>query len=309
MKPLVSIIIPVYNGSNYLREAIDSALAQTYDNVEILVINDGSMDGGKTEQIALSYGDKIRYIAKDNGGSSSALNVGIRNMKGDFFSWLSHDDLYLPEKIEKQVECMGRLDVQNTIAACAGTLIDKNGEAMLGKPNRQQGLMSPRNALAILSHGKGINGCGVLIPRFVLERVGFFDEKMVYLNDLDYWWRTILQNVSVFFMRDELVKTRIHGSQVSVTKREMFDWERHYLTNKLLDNVDGTPVDRYDALKQIAYFCAAENLSEEYRRAMGKLAAAGHLSVGMRIYLCVAWIYGSVKRLLKWLRKKVLFSR
>ena len=68
MKPLVSIIIPVYNGENYLQQAIDSALAQTYGNLEILVINDGSTDEGRTEQIALSYGDKIRYISKENGG-------------------------------------------------------------------------------------------------------------------------------------------------------------------------------------------------------------------------------------------------
>ena len=104
MKPLVSIIIPVYNGGNYLSEAIDSALNQTYENIEIIVVNDGSQDDLKTEQIALSYGERITYVSKENGGSSSALNVGIRTMKGEYFSWLSHDDLYLPEKIEKQVE-------------------------------------------------------------------------------------------------------------------------------------------------------------------------------------------------------------
>jgi len=67
LNPKVSIIIPVYNGSDYLAEAIESALTQTYENLEILVINDGSRDNGATEKIALSYGDKIRYIQKGNG--------------------------------------------------------------------------------------------------------------------------------------------------------------------------------------------------------------------------------------------------
>ena len=66
--PKVSIVIPVFNGSNYLREALDSALAQTYTNCEVIVVNDGSNDNGKTREIALSYGNKIRYFEKENGG-------------------------------------------------------------------------------------------------------------------------------------------------------------------------------------------------------------------------------------------------
>ena len=85
--PKVSIVIPAYNASNYLSEAIDSALKQTYENIEIIVINDGSGDDGATRQIALSYGDKIRYYEKENGGSSSALNLGIVDMTGEWFSW------------------------------------------------------------------------------------------------------------------------------------------------------------------------------------------------------------------------------
>ena len=102
--PLVSIVIPVYNGANFLKEAIESALAQTYANIEILVVNDGSTDEGKTRNIALSYGDKIRYFEKVNGGVSSALNLGIKEMKGEYFSWLSHDDVYFPKKIETQIK-------------------------------------------------------------------------------------------------------------------------------------------------------------------------------------------------------------
>ncbi len=110
--PLVSIIIPVYNGANYLSEAIDSALAQTYKNIEILVINDGSNDHGATEKIAKSYGDKIRYFSKENGGVATALNLGIKKMKGEYFSWLSHDDIYYPNKVAVQVEVMdGRNDI------------------------------------------------------------------------------------------------------------------------------------------------------------------------------------------------------
>ncbi len=83
MNPLVSIVIPVYNGENFLKEAIDSALAQTYEPIEVIIVNDGSKD--KTEEVALSYGDKVRYFVKENGGVSTALNLGIANMRGSIF--------------------------------------------------------------------------------------------------------------------------------------------------------------------------------------------------------------------------------
>ena len=88
-QPKVSIVIPAYNASNYLAEAIDSALAQTYSNTEIIVVNDGSKDDGATAAVAAKYGEKIRYVEKENGGSSSALNAGIANMTGEWFSWLT----------------------------------------------------------------------------------------------------------------------------------------------------------------------------------------------------------------------------
>lgn len=307
MKPLVSIIIPVYNGSNYLKEAINSALAQTYENLEIVVVNDGSCDDLRTEQIALSYGKKIRYISKENGGSSSALNTGIRNMRGEYFSWLSHDDLYLPLKIEKQMDVMLRQNPSDTIIVCRGTLIDENGAQMWSKPHDQEGLKEPGCALSLLSHGKGINGCGVLIAKSVLNRVGFFDEEMVYLNDLDYWWRIIFSNVNVFYMCDELVKTRIHSQQVSITKKSRFNIERHYLANKLLKQVDHAQMDLNTALKQVAYFCASENLKDEYILAKKKLLDKKILTSSLNLYLYVIWVYGYLKRMLRWFRKKLLF--
>ena len=99
-EPKVSIIIPVFNGSNYLQEAIDSALAQTYKNIEVIVVNDGSDDHGATENVAQKYEDRIRYFSKENGGVASALNWGIKNMTGEYFSWLSHDDIYFLKRFK-----------------------------------------------------------------------------------------------------------------------------------------------------------------------------------------------------------------
>ena len=111
--PLVSIVIPVYNGANYVSEAIESALKQTYKNIEVIVVNDGSTDN--TEKIVKKYGDKIRYFYKENGGVASALNLGIKNMKGEYFSWLSHDNIYYSNKIEIQIEALRTLIDRETI--------------------------------------------------------------------------------------------------------------------------------------------------------------------------------------------------
>ena len=123
--PKVSIIIPVYNGKNYMKEAIDSALAQTYQNIEIIVVNDGSTDNGATRKIAESYGNKIKYFEKENGGVSTALNLAIEKMSGDYFSWLSHDDRYYKNKIESQIEYLKKYD-ENTIIYTDYDLMDEN---------------------------------------------------------------------------------------------------------------------------------------------------------------------------------------
>ena len=138
----VSIIIPAYNASNYLSQAIDSALAQSYHNIEIIVVNDGSNDNGATEAIALSYGDKIKYIYKENGGSSSALNTGIQMMTGEWFSWLSHDDLYMPDKIKAQMDYLTKLNILESeyskhVFFSARDLIDSEGN-IIRKSNAER---------------------------------------------------------------------------------------------------------------------------------------------------------------------------
>jgi glycosyltransferase involved in cell wall biosynthesis len=187
--PLVSIVIPVYNGSNYLSEAIDSALAQTYKYLEIIVVNDGSTDN--TEEIALSYGDKIRYFSKPNGGTSTALNMGIKNMRGSYFSWLSHDDLYYPQKIARAVEELSGLEDKNTIIISELEIIDENNnkiftsafkEYMYAYPGREYSYLYP--VVYYRTHG-----CTHLISKAIFNTVGLFDEKWLVAHDFEFYYR------------------------------------------------------------------------------------------------------------------------
>lgn len=219
MEPKVSIIIPVYNGSNYLKEAIESALAQTYKKIEIVVVNDGSNDDGATEKIALSYGDKIKYIAKENGGVSTALNEGIRQMSGEYFSWLSHDDLYLPNKIEKEVEMLESL---NDIVLCDGKLMDFSGQPIKHHLIKKSGVFSGLELFKNYVNGYRLNGLGFLVPRKALMENGLFDESLRYLQDLDLWLKLCWNGYRFICLDDELVVSRIHKAQTTNVLSDRF---------------------------------------------------------------------------------------
>ncbi len=187
--PLVSIIVPVYNGSNYLREALDSALAQTYKNLEIIVVNDGSTDD--TESIALSYGDKIRYFRKENGGTSTALNLGIKNMRGEYFSWLSHDDLYYPNKIERNVEELAKLTDKNTIIISdVDGMTDHTRTFSSALYQEHRDAYPSRNSFWLypVVYNK-THGCTHLISKKVFETVGLFDVNERVAHDFEFYYR------------------------------------------------------------------------------------------------------------------------
>lgn len=248
LDPLISIVIPAYNASNYLAEAIDSALAQTYPNVEIIVVNDGSKDDGATREVALSYGDKIRYFEKENGGSSSALNMGIANMKGEWFSWLSHDDLYIPKKLEKQIEYINSLNVEISelprhIFFSASELIDENGKIIRAFDGDKAYKMKekvdslPHNGYLIAEPtGYRFHGCSCLIHREAFADVGVFDEKLRLINDADMWYRFQMSDYKMHYIPEPLVKGRVHSKQVSrSTGYSYHNPEQDMFWNKSLD--------------------------------------------------------------------------
>lgn len=213
--PLVSIVIPVYNGSNYLADAIESALAQTYPAFEVLVVNDGSTDGGATDRIARGYLPRIRYFEQPNGGVSAALNRGIREAGGKYVAWLSHDDTFAPDKLARQVEALeARSDPRLLLFGDYEVEeVDSGRRFEKRLPSFLRGERLPENlALLFLGH---LHGCTLLIPARAFAEAGLFDASLRTTQDYDLWFRMLRAGYRFSHAPGTVVRTRWHAAQGS----------------------------------------------------------------------------------------------
>ena len=286
--PLISIAIPVYNGANYLAEAIDSALAQTYSPIEILVINDGSTDQEATRKVALAYCDRIRYFEKKNGGVASALNVAIREMKGDWFSWLSHDDLFLPEKTQRQVEYLSKS--KTAIVYGDYSLIDEKGRAIAGETGVVP-LAAKRNMFHQLLSGFPVNGCTTLIHRNVFERIGFFNEDLPTIQDYDFWFRCA-KEIDFHLMSEVLIKSRIHADQ-DTNKKPLRQYECDELYTRIARYIVQDP-DHKGISQNGLMECGKFLLKHKHLSALFMLQRG--LRTGLRVKLLSKFLYRIVFR-------------
>lgn len=253
--PLVSIVIPAYNASNYLKEALDCALNQTYKNVEIVVVNDGSTDNGETEKICLSYGDKIRYFKKENGGCSSALNYAIKEANGEYISWLSHDDLYNFNKIEYQIDLIVNKNLDNkTIISNSACVINSKGEKIVYSKRKATKFCSDYDAFKYLIFKGCFNGCGLLIPKsFFTENNLWFDESLRFVLDWNLWLKFALNGAKVYIDKEILVKNRRHSNQVTVKQKQLHSKETEQTIYELFQLIKDKPKKYLDVVYVFAY--------------------------------------------------------
>ena len=253
--PLVTIVIPVYNGENYLDEAINSALSQTYKNIEILVVDDGSKDG--TEKICKKYKDKIRYIKKSNGGVASALNVAIKEMNGDYFSWLSHDDLYFEDKIEKQINFLSHLDDKDVILFSNYIFINEFGRKILDVKIPPKIYLNKPEYLLLRGC---INGITLLIPKHAFEACGDFNEELRCTQDYDMWHKMIVK-FKFIQIEDYLSKTRIHSLQDTVSNPRA-NSEGDMLWTRLINDIPDKRKKQMEGNLYNFYFKMASHLQD-----------------------------------------------
>lgn len=228
LNPLVTIIIPCYNGEDYLGEAIGSVLNQSVDNFEILVIDDGSKSRAQIKAICDSFDDvRIRYEFKENGGVSSALNRGLALAKAPVFCWLSHDDLFTTDRLERQ------LKIWNTTN---GKRILFGNYSVFGPATRNPGLVDiskiidPSSSSDLLANGL-LNGCTVMASVSEILEIGAFDEGLKCTQDFDLWIRAKMEGFSFVYLHAELCKSRQHENQGSKTIPTIADENRKLWSN------------------------------------------------------------------------------
>jgi glycosyltransferase involved in cell wall biosynthesis len=210
-KSKVSVVIPFYN-CPYVDQALDSVLAQSYPDIEIIVVDDGSTL--HVEKLA-PYMGSIMYIRKDNGGTASALNLGIQAATGAYFAWLSADDVFHPDKIKRQLEALqsSGLSFNHTAYYC----INERGERLAEAVNIP--FQSKKHLLEVMQTGCTVNGSTVLLDMDIFRKLGLFNEAFLYTHDYDLWLRT-LPYYDWSFIEEPLLDYRVHEAMGSVIHSE-----------------------------------------------------------------------------------------
>ncbi len=217
MQNTVSVIIPTYNNGRFIADAIQSVLQQTFNIHEIVVVDDGSTD--KTEDIVRSFGDKVRYIKQHNAGVSAARNTGIENTTGEIIAFLDADDIWLSEKIEKQVAKFAE-DEQVGLVHCAmREFDDQTGETIAMHLEGGEGWVAKDIALLEKPVIAGPGG-SIVVRRDVIEDVGGFDTRLKNGEDWEFCLR-VAKKYKVGFVREPLVDYRNHGGNATKNVSEM----------------------------------------------------------------------------------------
>lgn len=302
-EPKVTIIIPVYNGSNFLSQAIDAAINQTYKNMEIIVVNDGSTDDGESEKIAWSYGEKIIYYNKENGGVSSALNYALKRMSGEWFSWLSHDDLYYPDKIKKQIEFINSLpegtDLSKVVLHCATESINRDGD-VIKIPSYKDLEIKEDTLETIIGNvfNYRLSGCSFLLPYACYKEQGGFREDIRTVSDVEYWYRLLFSGYQFYCMKNDiLVKNRSHGKQIGKTKVSLFDMELEKLHIDIADKLaSNDKFNSTDNMKRFYYGLVKRNIrgAAEYTREK-YLTRSLKLSIHTQYYKIIGGMRGAAR--------------
>lgn len=210
--PTISVIIPAYNTSQYIAEALDSVFAQTFSDFEVIVINDGSPDTEALERALLPFRDKIQYLWQENSGVAAARNAGIRIARGQYLAMLDSDDIWLPQYLEKQLAAITSspdIAVSYTNARYFGDSPLSGKDFMSYFPS--EGEVTFQSMIEEKVH---VVGTSMALREAVVE-VGLYDETLATSEDFDLWLRVAHAGWRIVYTREELFLYRRRGGCLS----------------------------------------------------------------------------------------------
>ena len=180
----VSVIIPCFNAEQWLTESIDSCLKQTYSNIEIIVVDDGSTDGSL--DIIKGYGDCLRWYSRPNKGSNPTRNEGLSMARGDYVLFLDADDYILPERVEKQMGCFEQTGADVVFSSVRSQKHYPDGRIVLGNPSDERYYRAGDDVLESLITSKRLaHNLSPMFTRDSLKKVGGWDETVPCSQDRD----------------------------------------------------------------------------------------------------------------------------
>jgi glycosyltransferase involved in cell wall biosynthesis len=228
MPPLISVIIPTFNRAAWVREAVDSVLAQSFQDFELLVVDDGSTD--TTGEALIPYGDRLRYIYQTRQGVSAARNRGLEMAAGEWLAFLDSDDFWLPQKLETQVDFLNR-NPQAEICQTEEIWVRHGRRVNPRKKHRKPSgdIFAPSLTLCLVSPS------AVMLKKSLLLEVGVFDRSLPACEDYDLWLRISCRK-PVFLIEEPLVVKR--GGHPDQLSRCLSSLDRYRIRSleKLLDS-------------------------------------------------------------------------
>ncbi|RFU61297.1 glycosyltransferase family 2 protein [Peribacillus glennii] len=226
--PKVSVVIPTYNRGEFTIHAVESVLAQTYKDYEIIVVDDGSTD--HTEELLERYKDRLRYVKQENQGPSAARNTGVRLAEGEYIAFCDSDDRFLPEKLEKQMEFIERNPECKFLYTWYYNVNNQGEYTKLRKPNTCNSNEHLQYFLFIRKFT--IRTSTLLIHKSCFEKAGLFNEKYWYSQDWDMWLR-LAAYYRGFCLEEPLAEYWLHGENRSSLSVRIYHPEIIESTRKL----------------------------------------------------------------------------
>lgn len=218
---LVTVIIPVYNKVEYLFDSLSSVVNQTYSNIEIIVVDDGSNNYDRIFNICNNFKKKIKIIKfKRNKGVSAALNTAILASKGKYINWLSHDDLFSPTKIEEQIRSLAGAEDKISITNFILWNVAKNKRRKIFLEKEDFKDFTENLLLKDI-----YNFCTLLVPK-KLYLNNYFNEKLRHVQDYDMFLK-LSKKANFFFLDQHLFISRVHAHQDSVIKKNRWVDEKN----------------------------------------------------------------------------------